>query len=242
MSVYDVAGRRVRRAFEVAVDERRVAARQLEPRLAGGPLARILGLEVPQGLVARMAEQGVVVQVHLGVDGVALALGCEDVGIDLGQAGVGRHEGLVPAAALVQLDADPESGAAQLFDVRRIDRAQLLEEPRAVLFGAFAQVFVDEDVELDAATRSRLLQAPLRDLARESEEGGPVAKSLTDLRIEVEKLDPAGVDLFASATASATPRSSSLRPRSTRSVQEAKGTAGMAQARRPSREAKSAAA
>jgi uncharacterized protein YaaN involved in tellurite resistance len=46
-----------------------------------------------------------------------------------------------------------------------------------------------------AATRSRLLQAPLRDLARESEEGGPVAKSLSDLRIEVEKLDPTGLNL-----------------------------------------------
>ena len=40
-------------------------------------------------LVVRMAEDGVVVQVDLGVDGVALALGREDVGIDLGQAGVG---------------------------------------------------------------------------------------------------------------------------------------------------------
>ena len=45
------------------------------------------------------------------------------------------------------------------------------------------------------ATRSRLLQAPLRELARESEEGGPVAKSLTNLRIEVEKLDPTSLNL-----------------------------------------------
>ncbi len=49
-----------------------------------------------------------------------------------------------------------------------------------------------------AATRSRLLQAPLRDLARESEEGGPVAKSLSDLRIEVEKLDPTSLELSPS--------------------------------------------
>ncbi len=54
------------------------------------------------------------------------------------------------------------------------------------------------DLQRRAATRSRLLQAPLRDLSRDSEEGGPVAKSLSDLRIEVEKLDPTGVDLSPS--------------------------------------------
>ena len=51
------------------------------------------------------------------------------------------------------------------------------------------------DLQRRAATRSRLLQAPLRELARESEEGGPVAKSLTNLRIEVEKLDPTSLNL-----------------------------------------------
>ncbi len=51
------------------------------------------------------------------------------------------------------------------------------------------------DLQRRAATRSRMLQAPLRDLARESEEGGPVAKSLSDLRLEVEKLDPTSLNL-----------------------------------------------
>lgn len=51
------------------------------------------------------------------------------------------------------------------------------------------------DLQRRAATRSRLLQAPLRDLSRESEEGGPVARSLSDLRIEIEKLDPTSLDL-----------------------------------------------
>jgi uncharacterized protein YaaN involved in tellurite resistance len=54
------------------------------------------------------------------------------------------------------------------------------------------------DLQRRAANRSRLLQAPLRDLARESEEGGPVAKSLSDLRIEVERLDPTSLDLSPS--------------------------------------------
>ena len=44
-----------------------------------------------------------------------------------------------------------------------------------------------------------MLQAPMRDLTRGSEEGGPVAKSLADLRLEVEKLDPTGVDLSPGA-------------------------------------------
>jgi len=51
------------------------------------------------------------------------------------------------------------------------------------------------DLQSRAATRSRMLQAPLRDISRSSEDGGPVASSLADLRIEVEKLDPASVDL-----------------------------------------------
>lgn len=50
------------------------------------------------------------------------------------------------------------------------------------------------DLQRRAASRSRMLQQPVREMTRGSEEGGPVAKSLVDLRIEVEKLDPASVD------------------------------------------------
>ncbi len=53
------------------------------------------------------------------------------------------------------------------------------------------------DLQTRAATRSRMLQAPMKDLSRGSEEGGPVAKSLGDLRVEVEKLDPVSLDLDA---------------------------------------------
>jgi uncharacterized protein YaaN involved in tellurite resistance len=51
------------------------------------------------------------------------------------------------------------------------------------------------DLQQRSASRSRLLQEPLKDLSHASEDGGPVAKSLSDLRIEVEKLDPSGVDM-----------------------------------------------
>lgn len=53
------------------------------------------------------------------------------------------------------------------------------------------------DLQQRSSTRSRMLQAPLRDISHATDDGGPVAKSLSDLRIEVEKLDPAGVDMDA---------------------------------------------
>ncbi len=46
-----------------------------------------------------------------------------------------------------------------------------------------------------SAQKSSMLQAPIRELSRGTEDGGPVAKSLVDLRIQVEALDPASVDL-----------------------------------------------
>ena len=42
-----------------------------------------------------------------------------------------------------------------------------------------------------------MLQAPLKELSHGTEDGGEVAKSLSDLRIEVEKLDPSGLDTDA---------------------------------------------
>ena len=51
------------------------------------------------------------------------------------------------------------------------------------------------DLQRSSAAKSRMLQAPPRDLSRGTEEGRPVARSLSDLRIEVEKLDPASLDL-----------------------------------------------
>ena len=53
------------------------------------------------------------------------------------------------------------------------------------------------DLQTRSATRSRMLQAPLKDISHGSEDGGEVAKSLADLRIEVEKLDPSGLDTEA---------------------------------------------
>jgi len=53
------------------------------------------------------------------------------------------------------------------------------------------------DLQSRSATRSRMLQAPLKEISHGTEDGGEVARSLSDLRIEVEKLDPSGLDTDA---------------------------------------------
>jgi uncharacterized protein YaaN involved in tellurite resistance len=53
------------------------------------------------------------------------------------------------------------------------------------------------DLQTRSAGRSRMLQAPLKEISHNSEDGGEVAKSLSDLRIEVEELDPSGLDTDA---------------------------------------------
>lgn len=53
------------------------------------------------------------------------------------------------------------------------------------------------EVQIDTAKRLQLLQSPLKQLSKNGEEGGQVAKSLIDLKVEVEKLDPARIDLEA---------------------------------------------
>ncbi len=57
---------------------------------------------------------------------------------------------------------------------------------------------VDEmglEVQRQAAHRSQMLQAPIRKLAHQGDEGGPVARSLVDLRIRMQELDPQRYDL-----------------------------------------------
>jgi uncharacterized protein YaaN involved in tellurite resistance len=53
------------------------------------------------------------------------------------------------------------------------------------------------DLQQRSAARSRMLQAPLKEISHGTEDGGEVAKSLSNLRIEVEKLDPSGLDTDA---------------------------------------------
>lgn len=53
------------------------------------------------------------------------------------------------------------------------------------------------ELQRDSARKSAMLQQPLTKLMADSEEGGQVAKSLVDLKLQVEELDPAHVNLEA---------------------------------------------
>ncbi len=55
------------------------------------------------------------------------------------------------------------------------------------------------ELQQQAAHRSAMLQTPLRQLAHQGDEGGPVAKALTDLRGRMQGLDPARHRLAPSA-------------------------------------------
>jgi len=51
------------------------------------------------------------------------------------------------------------------------------------------------DLQRKCAKKSSMLQGPMKDLASKSEDGGTVASALTNLKLEVESLDPAKFDL-----------------------------------------------
>ncbi len=101
-------------------------------------------------------------------------------------------------AELVLREPDPRD---ELREQARTQVEQLLSvDPADDAARTAARNAVDSmgrDLQTRSATRSRMLQAPLKDISRNSEDGGEVAKSLGDLRIEVEKLDPSGLDIEA---------------------------------------------
>lgn len=106
----------------------------------------------------------------------------------------------VPAAAaevaIVEPDPTDELRAraeAQVATLLSIDPA----DDAARTTAREAVDTMGRDLQTRSATRSRMLQAPLREIARNTEDGGDVARSLSDLRIEVEKLDPSRLDTDA---------------------------------------------
>ena len=93
-----------------------------------------------------------------------------------------------PDAHDIDLEIDPELEAMADRFVEDIlaegDEESTVRQRRAV----------DEmglELQQQAAHRSAMLQTPLRKLAHQGDEGGPVAKALTDLRGRMEGLDPA---------------------------------------------------
>lgn len=59
------------------------------------------------------------------------------------------------------------------------------------------------EIQREAAHRSTMLQTPIRKLAHQGDEGGPVAKALVDLRGKMQELDPHRQELSTSGLARA---------------------------------------
>ena len=89
-----------------------------------------------------------------------------------------------------ELRAQAEAQVAQLLAIDPTN-----DDARAAARDAVDSM--GRDLQTRSATRSRMLQAPLKEISHGTEDGGEVAKSLSDLRIEVEKLDPSGLDTDA---------------------------------------------
>ena len=53
------------------------------------------------------------------------------------------------------------------------------------------------ELQREAGRRSKMLQQPIKDLSKYGEDGGPVANSLVELKMEVEELDPNRFDFSA---------------------------------------------
>ncbi len=68
-------------------------------------------------------------------------------------------------------------------DLKTVDQARIAVEDMGV------------KLQGEAARKSAMLKEPISTLAKRGEDGGPVAKALVDLRVEVEALDPAKFDL-----------------------------------------------
>jgi uncharacterized protein YaaN involved in tellurite resistance len=89
-----------------------------------------------------------------------------------------------------ELRTQAEAQVAQLLSIDPTD-----DDARSAARDAVDSM--GRDLQTRSATRSRMLQAPLKEISHGTEDGGEVAKSLSDLRIEVEKLDPSGLDTEA---------------------------------------------
>ncbi|MBR2512572.1 MAG: toxic anion resistance protein [Halomonas sp.] len=110
----------------------------------------------------------------------------DEIADQLGASQLGARQ--ADSVAYDDRDIDPELEAMADNFVEDIlaegDEASAARQRRAV----------DEmglELQQQAAHRSAMLQTPLRQLAHQGDEGGPVAKALTDLRGRMEGLDPA---------------------------------------------------
>lgn len=77
--------------------------------------------------------------------------------------------------------------------ILRTDMDSMEEQKKATA----AMETMGQELQKEAARRSAMLKQPLTKLMKDSEDGGQVAKSLIDLKLQVEELDPAKLNLNA---------------------------------------------
>lgn len=99
-------------------------------------------------------------------------------------------------AADVNEQPDPAESAANDPELKAMADtilAQLLEATEREALAPHHRQAVDEmglEIQTQAARRSKMLEAPIRKLAHQGDEGGPVARSLIELRTRMQDLDP----------------------------------------------------
>lgn len=92
--------------------------------------------------------------------------------------------------------ADPglnEQAEDVVARILRTDMDSMEEQKKA----SAAMENMGQELQKEAARRSAMLKQPLTKLMKDSEDGGQVAKSLIDLKLQVEELDPAKLNLNA---------------------------------------------
>lgn len=113
-----------------------------------------------------------------------------ELNLDLNIEGAKAEIAVVEPEPTDELRAQAEAQVAQLLSIDPTD-----DDARTAARSAVDSM--GRDLQTRSASRSRMLQAPLKEISHGTEDGGEVAKSLSDLRIEVEKLDPSGLDTDA---------------------------------------------
>ena len=134
-----------------------IEADVFEPVGQGRRLAGILLAQVPLGLQVRLTEQGIVIQIDLGVQGDQLAPGGHHQRIDLHQVGVARHEepvepghDLTQGLDLVAGQAETEAQPAHLKGLHPVsDRGGRVDAGQEDLF----RVRGGHRLDIDAARR-----------------------------------------------------------------------------------------
>jgi uncharacterized protein YaaN involved in tellurite resistance len=98
----------------------------------------------------------------------------------------------------------PEPGDAAALEKKAQDYVDVLAniQPNADMAQTEAKAAVESmgrDLQAEAAQRSKMLRQPIKDLSAHGTEGGAVANALLDLKMKVEELDPAKLDLSPGA-------------------------------------------